>query len=331
RNQNAGSQRMHSFSFTLRASRLLGIAASLALAVAANGVHAQAFPSRTVTIIVPFPPAGGADTLARILSNNLGTTWKQTVLVDNRPGASGHIGASYVARAPADGYTLMMSSTASLDKSNISQFAPIALVSASPYVVVVRPGLGVHNIRELVAKAKAEPGKLTFGSSGEGSASHLTVELFKQVAGVNMLHVPYKGTGQAVADLLGGTIDVMFAPAQTVMPHVRSGKVIALAVTSAKRAKAVPDLPTIAEAGVPGYSAVGWFGLLAPAATPKPVVAKLAADIGAALDNPEVVKTMLAAGAEPADGTPEEFGRFINDELAKWGELEAKLAKSKAR
>ena len=322
---------MQTSRFPSRALRVLGFAASFALASAAGGASAQAFPSKPVTIVVPFPPAGGADTLARILSTNLGNTWKQTVLVDNRTGASGHIGATYVARSPADGYTLMMSSTASLDKNNVSQFTPIALVSASPYVVAVRPGLGVHNIRELVAKAKAEPGKLSFGSSGEGSASHLTVELFKQLAGVNMLHVPYKGTGQAVSDLLGGTIDLMFAPAQTVMPHIKAGKVIALAVTSAKRAKALPELPTIAESGVPGYAAVGWFGLLAPAATPKPTVAKLAADVGAALDNPEVVKSMLTAGVEPADGTPEEFGRFIQDELTKWSQLEEQLAKKKAR
>ncbi|RYY81916.1 MAG: tripartite tricarboxylate transporter substrate binding protein, partial [Comamonadaceae bacterium] len=261
--------------------------AGLALAVAAGPVLAQApapFPTKPVTIVVPFPPAGGADTLARILSTHLGNAWKQTVVVENRPGASGHIGATYVARSPADGHTLVMASTAALDKENVTQFAPIALVSASPYVVVARPGLNVRTIRDLVARAKAEPGKLTFGSSGEGSASHLTVELFKQVAGVNLLHVPYKGTGQAVTDLLGGTIDIMFAPAQTVMPHVKSGKVVALAVTSAKRARTMPDLPTIAEAGVPGYAAVGWFGLLAPAATPKAVVQKLATDVGAALD-----------------------------------------------
>jgi tripartite-type tricarboxylate transporter receptor subunit TctC len=308
--------------------RRIFITAALALGLAA---HAQTFPGRNVTMVVPFPPAGGADTLARILSTPLGETWKQSVIVENRPGASGHIGATYVARSPADGHTLLMSSTASLDRNNVKDFAPIALVSASPYVVAVRPGLGVKSIRELVAKAKAEPGKLTFGSSGEGSASHMTVELFKQVAGVNMLHVPYKGTGQAVTDLLGGSIDLMFAPAQTVMPHVKAGKLIAIAVTSSRRAKALPDLPTIAEAGVPSYAAVGWFGLLAPAATPKPVVAKLAADVGAALKDPKVVDAMLAAGAEPAEGTPEEFGRFINEELAKWTQLEEQLAKNKPK
>ncbi len=298
--------------------------------LAATAAIGQTYPSRTVTIVVPFPPAGGADTLARILSTRLGNVWKQTVIVENKPGAAGHIGAAYVARSAPDGYTMMMSSTASLDQENVKQFAPIALVSASPYVVAVRQGLGVKNMRELIALAKAQPGKLTFGSSGEGSASHLTVELLKDVAGVDMLHVPYKGTGQAVADLLSGTIDVMFAPAQTVMPHVKGGKITALAVTSATRAKAMPDLPTIAEAGVPGYAAVGWFGLLVPVNTPKAVVAKLAADVGDALNDPEVEKTMLAAGAEPAEGTPEKFGRFIQDELKMWDQLDQKI-KKKAR
>jgi tripartite-type tricarboxylate transporter receptor subunit TctC len=310
--------------------RTAALAFTFAAALAGGGsALAQAYPAKPVTIVVPFPPAGGADTLARILGTHLGNVWKQTVVVENRPGASGHIGATYVARSPADGYTLLMSSTASLDAENVKQFAPIALVSASPYVVSVRPGLGVKDIRELVALAKAQPGKLSFGSSGEGSASHLTVELFKQAANVDMLHVPYKGTGQAVSDLLGGTIDFMFAPAQTVMPHVKSGKLVALAVTSAKRAKAMPELPTIAEAGVPGYSAVGWFGLLVPAATPKAVVAKLATDVGAALNDPGVEKTMLAAGAEPSEGTPEAFGKFINEELAKWGQLEKQSAAKK--
>jgi tripartite-type tricarboxylate transporter receptor subunit TctC len=250
------------------------------------------------------------------------------VVVENRPGASGHIGAAWVARANPDGYTLMMSSTASLDRSNVAQFAPVALVSASPYVVVVRPGLGVQTIRDLVARAKAAPAKLGFGSSGNGSASHMTVELFKQVAGVDLLHVPYKGTGQAVSDLLGGTIDLMFSPAQTVMPHVKAGRLIALAVTSDRRAMALPDLPTVAEAGVPGYAAVGWFGLLGPVATPSARVDRLAIEVAAVMKDPEVVNAMLVAGAEPAEGTPEQFGRFIATELDKWSALEARLALS---
>lgn len=305
----------------------LGLAPGLSTGSVA---HAQTFPAKPVTIVVPFPPAGGADTLARILATHLGTVWKSQVIVENRPGASGHIGAALVAKSAPDGTTLMMSSTASLDADNVKQFAPIALVSASPYVVAVNPKLGVKNITELIALAKSQPGKLSFGSSGEGSASHLTVELFKQQAGVDLLHVPYKGTGQAVADLLGGTIDLMFAPAQTVLPHAKSGKVQALAVTSATRAKAVPELPTVAESGpasVSAYAAVGWFGVLAPAATPKAVLAKLSADFAAALRDPGLEKTLLAAGAEPAQVSGEAFGRFIQSELDKWTVLEKQISK----
>lgn len=304
--------------------------AALALAGAALA-QAPTFPARPVTIVVPFPPAGGADTLARILATHLGAQWQQQVIVENRPGASGHIGAAFVARSAPDGYTLMMSSTASLDQKNLRQFAPVALVSASPYVVVVNPKLGVHSIRELIALAKAQPSKLSFGSSGEGSASHLTVELFKQLAGVDLLHVPYKGTGQAVSDLLGGTISLMFAPGQAVLPHVKAGKLQALAVTSVVRAKAAPELPTIAESGLPGYAAVGWFGLLAPADTPKAVVDKLSADVNAALQNPAIEKTMLASGAEPANVSAQEFGRFIQQELDKWEQLEKQLAIKSAK
>jgi tripartite-type tricarboxylate transporter receptor subunit TctC len=321
---------MNSFSQRL-SRRALCLGAALVVASLPAMAQTAAYPGKPVTIVVPFPPAGGADTLARILATHLGNVWKQQVIVENRPGASGHIGATYVARAPADGYTLLMSSTASLDQENFKQFAPISLVSASPYVVAVNPRLGIKDVRALMARAKAEPGKLTFGSSGEGSASHMTVELFKQEAGVDMLHVPYKGTGQAVSDLLGGQIDLMFAPGQTVMPHVKAGKLQAIAVTSATRARAVPELPTIAESGLPGYAAVGWFGLLAPAATPAPVVAKLAADVGAALKDPTVEKTMLASGAEPAEGTPELFSRFIQDELTKWDRLEKQMAARKPR
>ncbi|MDP2005531.1 MAG: tripartite tricarboxylate transporter substrate binding protein [Rubrivivax sp.] len=303
-------------------TRTLTLAALTTAGLAGAGAaSAQAWPTRTVTIVVPFPPAGGADTLARILGAHLSQQWKQTVLIENRPGAAGKIGAGHVARAPADGYTLLMSSTASLDLDNVRQFAPIALVSASPYVVTVNPKLGLASVKDLVARAKAEPGKLSFGSSGDGSASHLSVELFKQLAGVDLLHVPYKGTGQAVNDLLSGTIDLMFAPGQTVSPHVNAGKLRALAVTSAVKAKALPELPTLAEAGVPGYAAVGWFGLLAPAGTPKAVVAQLATEVNAALREPGIEKTMLAAGAEPAQGTPEQFGQFILDELAMWARV----------
>ena len=209
----------------------------------AGGVLAQAFPAKPVRIIVPFPPGGGADALARIMAPYLTKLWGQPVIVENKAGASGQIGAEAVASAPADGYTLMMSSTASLTEKNAHQFAPVSLVSASPYVIVANPRVPAGNVRELIEYAKKNPGKLTFGSSGTGAASHLSAELFKSLAGIDMLHVPYKGTGQAVTDLLAGQIDLMFAPAQTVMQHVQGGKLKAFAVTSAKRSATLPDLP----------------------------------------------------------------------------------------
>ena len=199
----------------------------------------------------------------------LSEIWGQPVIVENKPGATGTLGADAVAQAPADGYTLLMSSTASLTEKNVSQFAPVTLVSASAYIVTINARVAAGNIRELIALAKANPGKLTFGSSGTGAASHLSAELFKSMAGVDMLHVPYKGTGQALTDLLAGQVDLMFAPAQTVMPHVQSGKLRALAVTSAKRAATLPGLPTVAESGVPGYAASAGSACSRPWPRPK--------------------------------------------------------------
>ena len=292
-----------------------------AMALSAATAFGQAFPSKPVHIIVPFPPGGGADALARIMQPALQKLWGQPVIVENRPGASGHIGAEVVANSAADGYTLMMSSTASLTERNVHQFAPVTLVSASPYVIATNPKVPAMNVRELVEHARANPGKMSYGSSGTGAASHLSAELFKSLASIDMLHVPYKGTGQAVTDLLAGQIDVMFAPAQTVMPHVQAGKLRALAVTSGTRASSLPDLPTAAESGVPGYEAVGWFGLLAPAATPRERVAQLSADANKVLADPEVRQKMLAMGAEPSGNTPEQFARFIRDDQAKWSKL----------
>jgi tripartite-type tricarboxylate transporter receptor subunit TctC len=243
------------------------------------------------------------------------------VIVENRPGASGHIGADFVAKSAPDGSTLLMSSTASLTEKNVDQFAPVSLVSASPYVVTANPKVAATGIRELIALAKANPGKLSFGSSGTGAASHLSAELFKSMAGVDLLHVPYKGTGQAVTDLLAGHVNLMFAPAQTVMPYVREGRLRALALTGSKRSETLPDLPTVAESGLPGYEAVGWFGLLAPAATPREIVAKISADANRVLGERDVRERMLGLGADPSGDTPEEFARFIRDDQAKWGRL----------
>ena len=300
----------------------LRVSAAVALAAAlVSPAFAQKFPDKPVTIVVPFPPGGGTDALARIMQPSLNAMWGQPVIVENKPGAAGAIGGDYVAQQKADGYTLLMSSTAGITEKNVAKFAPITLVSASPYVVVVNPKVPAKNIAELVAYGKKNAGKLSYGSSGVGAASHLSAELFKSMSGVDMLHVPYKGTGQAVTDLLGGQIDVMFAPAETVMQHVKTGKLRALAVTSGQRFPVLPDLPTVAESGVPGYSAVGWFGLFAPAATPKDIVAKISADANKVLREPAVKEKMEAAGAEPSPNSPEEFGKFVRSEMDKWAKL----------
>ena len=299
----------------------LAAGALLATSLAASA-WAQKYPDHPVTIVVPFPPGGGTDALTRIMQPSLAALWGQPIVVENKPGAAGAIGGDYVAQAKADGYTLLMSSTAGITEKNVGKFAPITLVSASPYVVVVNPSkVPAKTVAELVAYGRKNPGKLSFGSSGVGAASHLSAELFKSMAGIDMLHVPYKGTGQAVTDLLGGQIDVMFAPAETVMQHVKSGKLRALAVTSAQRFAVLPDLPTVAESGVPGYSAVGWFGLFAPAATPKEIVEKISADAGKVLADAAVKEKMVAAGAEAQPMSPARFRQFVRSEMDKWTRL----------
>jgi tripartite-type tricarboxylate transporter receptor subunit TctC len=284
--------------------KLLTLVFSLALATAAfaQTLPLQSFPARPVRIVVPFPPGGGADALARLMAPKLAEIWKEQVMVENRPGASGHIGADFVAQSAADGATLLMSSTASLTQKNVAQFAPVTLVSASPYVVTASAKVPVSSIRELIELARANPGKITFASSGTGAASHLSAELFKSMAKVELLHVPYKGTGQAVTDLLAGQVDLLFAPSQTVIQHARAGKLKALATTGARRTETLPELPTVAESGLPGYEAFGWFGVLA-------------------LADPDVRSRMIALGADPRGNTPEEFARFIREDQAKWAKL----------
>jgi tripartite-type tricarboxylate transporter receptor subunit TctC len=272
-------------------------------------------------VIVPFPPGGGADTLIRLIAPTVGELWKQSLIIENRPGASGFIGADLVAQSPADGYTLLMGSTAAVTEKNIAQFSPVALVSASPYVVTVNPALNVNSIKTLIAYAKANPGKVRYGSSGPGSASHLAGELFVSMTGVTLLHVPYKGTGQALTDLLAGHIDLMFAPAQTVMPQIESGKLLAIAQTGAKRSEALPNIPTVSESGLPGYNAVGWFGLFVPANTPKSVIQKINQTIMFVLGQERIRKAMLERGSDPASGSAEEFATFLRLDQSKWAKL----------
>ena len=286
--------------------------------------HAQlidSFPAKPIKIIVPFPPGGGADTLIRLMTPSLTELWKQPLTIENRPGASGAIGAEVVAQSLADGYTLMMGSTAAVTDKNIAQFSPVALVSASPYVVTINPGLNITSIKSLIAFGKANPGKLRFGSSGAGSASHLSGELFASMAGIEMLHIPYKGTGQALTDLLAGHIDLLFAPAQTVMPQIETKKLLALAQTGAKRSEALPNIPTVSESGLPGYSAVGWFGLFAPASTPKAILQKLNQGVAMILAQEKIRKAMLERGSDPASGSAEDFSTFLRLDQAKWSKL----------
>ena len=301
------------------------LAAAFVLAAGAAGTagpaFAQTFPSKPITIVVPFSPGGGADTLIRTLQPRLAALWGQAVVVDNKPGASGHIGADIVAKAPADGHTLLMASTAAISERNVDRFAPLALVSAEAYVVVVNAGVPAKNIAELVALAKAKPDSLHFGSSGIGAASHLSGELFKSRAGVKLVHVPYKGTGQALTDLLAGHIELMFAPVQTVLPQLAAGKIRALAVTGSKPIEALPGVPTVTASGVPGYQALGWFGLLAPAGTPTAVLKRLSDDVGGLLAQPEVRKELVAKGADPGTLSAAEFGLFVRQEQQRWTQL----------
>jgi len=287
----------------------------------ANLVFAQAFPVRTVNVVVPFPPGGGADSLMRIMQTPLQKMWGQSVVIENKPGAAGLIGADQVARAPSDGYNLLMTATGGIGEKNSTQLAPVVIVSAAAYVIVANPKLQANDIKQLIDFAKKNPGKVTFGSSGSGAASHLAGELFKSMANVDMLHVPYKGMGPAISDLLGGQIDLMFAPAQAAMPNVKAGKLKVLAVTSLKRSVALPDIPTVAESGLPGFDAVGWFGLFAPAATPPEVVARISSDVNKVLAMTEIRSQIIALGSDVAGGSPETFASFLREDQAKWAKL----------
>ncbi len=302
----------------------LGIAATPAIA-------ADKYPSKTITIVVPFSAGGTTDILARIIGVKLGQTTGQTVIIDNRPGAGGNIGSALVAKSPADGYTLLMGTVGThainqtlypkLQFDPIKDFAPLTRVANVPNLLVVHPSVPVKNVKELIAYAKANPGKLNFGSSGNGSSIHLSGELFKNMTGVDMQHVPYKGSAPAVTDLLGGQISMMFDNMPSAIQHVKSGKLRPIAVTTAKRSPGLPNVPTIAEAGVPGYEATSWFGLLAPAGTPADVVKRLNADLVKILAMPDVKKQMAEQGAEAYSETPAAFATFIKNETAKWAKV----------
>lgn len=293
---------------------------------------AQDYPTRPIRMIVPFAPGGGTDVLARIIAQKLHEQWGQPVIVENKPGASGGIGTSMVAKSDPDGYTLLMASTGALMAAAGSlggegefdankHFAPVTVIAAPPYLVVAEAKAPFDSIADMIKLGRDKPDALTFGSSGVGAASHLAGVLFQRDAKINMLHIPYKGTGPAVTDLLAGRLSLVFAPPQTVQSFVEAGTLKALAVTGAKRSKFYPKLPTVSEAGVPGYEAVGWFGLLAPFKTPTAIVDKVNKAVVAMMATKDFQDRLAQLGAEPEPQTPAEFGRFINADLAKWTKL----------
>ena len=297
-------------------------------ALAAAGAHAQ-YPSRPLKLIVPFPPGGSTDILARALGQKLSEGLAQAVVIDNRPGAGGSIGSEAAAKAPPDGYTIMMGHLGTLAANvaiykhlpydPVKSFAPVCLMAIVPSVLVVNPSLPVASAAELIAYAKKNPGKLTYGSAGNGSTSHLTTEYFKLATGTDILHVPYKGVGPMLIDLVSGQISMGLNGAPAVMPHVNSGKLRALAVSSFRRLPSLPQIPTLDEAGVKGFDANGWYGIVAPAGTPRGIVQKLNAEIRRIMDTPELRARLDAEGAIPAAGSPEEFAAFIASEIARWG------------
>ena len=306
--------------------------ALLAASLLSLPVHAAtAFPTKPIRIIVAYTPAGTTDILARAIGQKMSETWNQPVIIDNRAGAAGNIGTEVAARATPDGHTLLMG-TAGTHGINVSlyrklswhpvnDFAPVSLSAMVPNIMVVNNALPVKNVREFVAHVKANPGKLSYGSPGNGSTAHLSMELFKSMTGSTIVHIPYKGSAGVLTDVMGGQIAVTIDNMPPYIPQVKAGKIRALAVSTGKRSSAMPDLPTIAEAGVPGYEAGAWFGLLAPAGTPKPIVAQLSAESARILKLPDISKRISELGAEPVGSTPEQFAELIKTEIAKWAKV----------
>lgn len=293
-------------------------------------VHAQQFPSKPIKIIVPFPAGGTVDFFARVVSSKLTDAIGQTVLVENRAGAGGNIAAEAVAKAAPDGYTLLMGSEVvaintslytKLSYDPVKDLAPITLVGTVPNILIVNPSLPVNSVKELIALAAKTPGKISFASTGQGTSSHLSSELFKLMANVDLLHVPYKGGPPAVADLIGGQINMMFINMPTGLPHVKSGKARILAVSSARRVAQLPDVPTVDQAGLKGFETAAWSGLYAPAGTNPEIISRLNAEVVKILKIPSVREQLAGQGAEPVGDTPEEFGHFTRDEIAKWAKL----------
>lgn len=302
------------------------------LALASAGASAQNYPAKPIRLVVPYPAGGPLDIMARAIGQKLTEAWKQPVVVDNRAGAGGNIGADLVAKSAPDGYTLLMGAVAThainptlyskIPYDPVRDFAPVALVAQVPNILVVNPAVPAKTVQELIELARAKPGYLNFGSGSTGSTGHLAGELFKTMAGVQMVHIPYKGAAPALADLLAGQVQLMFDNLANSLPNVKAGKLRALAVTTLARSPAMPDLPTIAESGLPGFDLTTWFGLLVPAGTPPEIVAKLNAEVVRALNANDMRERLEKMGAEPpANNTPEHFAAFIRAEAAKYAKV----------
>jgi len=303
-----------------------GLTATGALA-APQDRASPAYPNKPIRMIVPFAPGGGTDIIGRLVAQELGKAWGQTVVVDNRGGGGGTIGTHLAVKSAPDGYTMVLCSLglsyapalySKLPYDPAKDLTAISLVATQPFVYVVIPSLGVNSLKDLIALAKSKPGELRYGSGGSGGSSHLGTELLRTMTGVELVHVPYKGTGPALTAMLGGEIHMQLIGISSVVPHMKSGRMRALAVSGAKRSAAAPDVPTVAESGVPGYAFDVWYGMLFPAGTPRAIVAKVNADINRALKSPALSQRFAAVGVEPAGTTAEEFDRMIRSEIAKW-------------
>ena len=306
-------------------------ASAAVLLLACTAAGAADYPSKPIRWISPWPPGGANDVFSRDIGRKISDAFGQPVIVDNRPGAAGTIGSDVAAKAPADGYTLVMGSSPThaiapslypqLPYDPVRDFTAVTLVGTVPNVLVVHPSVAAKNVKELIALAKASPGQLNFASAGNGTSQHLSGELFKTLAGVNMVHVPYKGTAPAMVDLIAGQVQLAFDNVTTIVPHIQAGKLRALAVTPARRTAILPDVPTVAEAGVPGYEASVWFGVFAPAGTPQPVIARLHAEILKALNTADLRARMVAMGTDISGMGPAEFQAFVRKEVPKWADV----------
>ena len=304
-----------------------------AIAVIAFAAHAaaQEYPSKPIRFIVPFPPGGGNDTMARTVGHKLTAALGQQIVIDNRAGAGGIIGAETAARSAPDGYTLFLGGVGShginpnlharLGYDPVTDFAPISLIASAPLILVVHPSVPAKSVKELIQLAQAKPGQLNFASNGKGGSSHLAAEMFKMMTTTDMVHVPYKGLSPALTDLLSGQVQLMFSSTVAILPQVRAGKLRPLAMTGARRSPAMPDVPTIAESGVPGYETASWYGVLAPAGTPRAIVERLNRQIVKITHAPDVRERLATEGADPVGSSPEEFAAHIKRELARWAKV----------